>query len=86
MIFSIPNEGKPDLVRTGLLPGASDLILIHYPYPIAFLEVKTPTGKQSTAQIEFQEHITSLGYKYHLIRSLIEFKELLDREYPLPPT
>jgi hypothetical protein len=83
MIFSIPNEGKPDLVRTGLLPGAADLVMIHDPHPICFVEVKTPTGRQSPAQALFQEHITSLGYRYHLIRSLIEFQELLRIEYPI---
>jgi hypothetical protein len=78
MIFSVPNEGKPELVRTGLYPGASDLIIIHYPHPPIFVEVKTPTGIQKPEQKEFQQHIESLGYKYFLVRTLEEFQAVID--------
>lgn len=78
LIFSIPNEGKPELIRTGLLPGASDLIVILPFGGIFFVEVKTPTGKQSDKQKNFESRIKKLGYEYILVRSLEDFKEQLE--------
>ena len=77
LILSIPNEGKPELIRTGLYPGASDLFIIHHPLPPMFVEIKTPDGRQSDKQRAFQAHVASLGYAYYLIRSLEAFKSLI---------
>lgn len=78
MIFSVPNEGKPELVRTGLYPGASDLLVFHHVgRPPLFVEVKTPSGVQSVSQKEFESHATSLGCQYFLVRSLEDFKEVI---------
>lgn len=78
LIFSVPNEGKPELVRTGLYPGASDLLVFHTPSrPPLFIEVKTPSGIQSPNQKEFEAHATSLGYEYYLVRSLEDFQGVI---------
>jgi len=78
MIFSVPNEGKPELVRTGLYPGASDLLVFHTPSrPPLFVEVKTPSGIQSNNQKSFESHVTSLGMQYFLVRSLEDFKGVI---------
>jgi len=78
MIFSVPNEGKPELVRTGLYPGASDLLVFHHVgRPPLFIEVKTPSGIQSPNQKDFEAHVTSLGMEYYLVRSLENFKEVI---------
>lgn len=78
MIFSVPNEGKPELVRTGLYPGASDLLVFHTPSrPPLFIEVKTPIGIQSANQKEFEAHVVSLGYEYYLVRSLEDFQGVI---------
>jgi len=78
LIMSIPNEGKGELIRTGLLPGASDLIVFLPFGGIFFVEVKTPTGKQSDKQKDFEARIKKLGYEYILVRSLEDFKEQLE--------
>ena len=78
MIFSVPNEGKPELVKTGLYPGASDLLVFHTPArPPLFIEVKTPSGIQSVSQKEFEAHVVSLGYEYYLVRSLEDFQGVI---------
>lgn len=83
LIFSIPNGGTRNkieamkLIGTGLLPGASDLIL-QLPYPeMYYIEVKTDKGNQSPEQKKFQERVTKLGYQYILVRSLKDFVDFL---------
>lgn len=90
MILSIPNggarnsrEGKT-LKNTGLLPGASDLIVI-LPNNILLIEVKTDTGIQSNCQISFMESVKKLGHHYYLVRSLDEFKNVLNPHLKSPP-
>ena len=65
-----------DLLLTGLLSGVSDLIVI-LDGRVLFVEVKNEKGKQSEKQIKFESQVESLGYKYHLIRTLEEFKRIL---------
>lgn len=81
MIFSVPNDSSNFMetkrkVNTGLLKGVSDLI-VAIPNKILFIELKTETGKQSMVQKEFEERIIKLGFEYHLIRSLEQFKDLM---------
>lgn len=82
LIMSIPNEGKPQLVRTGLYRGASDLVLIHFGQ-VLFIENKTSTGRQSQQQKDFQAHVESLGFPYYLCRSLDDFKEVIAKHTPI---
>ncbi len=82
IIFSIPNGGTRNkfeaitLKSTGLLKGASDLVVIFPNGKLCFVELKIEKGIQSNEQKEFEERITKAGYEYHLIRSLDAFKEL----------
>jgi hypothetical protein len=76
LIFSVPNEGARGnavtqgiLIATGLWPGVSDLIAV-LPIGVIFIEVKTDTGKQSPKQIQFQNRVESMGYQYHVVRSV----------------
>lgn len=81
LIAHIPNEGQQRLVGVGVLPGFSDLIVIHAtqhaPPTTVYFEVKTPTGTQSPAQKKFQARITTLGFQYHIVRSLEEFANVV---------
>jgi len=77
LIFSVPNEGKSQLFRAGMKPGASDLIVIHNGNP-HFVEVKKPGGKQSAKQKQFEEHAKECGVPYHLVYSLEDFKKALN--------
>lgn len=82
MILHIPNEGKPDLVRIGLYPGAADLLVIHkhpeWLQPVwFFFEVKTETGTQSPNQKKFEGHCNQMSVNYYLGRSLSDFQQLI---------
>lgn len=77
LIMSVPNDGAPGMLRTGLLPGASDLIVLHNSQ-IWFVEVKNDKGRQSDKQRDFEQRVTALGYRYVLVRSLDEFKTALN--------
>lgn len=82
IIFSIPNGGTRNIREamtfkaTGLLKGASDLVVIFPNGKLCFVELKTDKGVQSAEQKDFECRVSSLGYEYHLIRSLEEFKQL----------
>ena len=83
LIFSIPNEGDPFLTQIGALPGASDLLAIHRNTmaetpQIHFVEVKTPTGVLSKKQVKFSKQIIDMGLSYDVVRSLDEFKKLIN--------
>jgi len=80
---SIPNEAaagnkvrQMQLVAMGLRKGAPDLLLFHRSGAIC-LEVKTPTGRQSDAQRRFQSRVEDLGYRYFVVRSVEDVKNVL---------
>ena len=83
--FSVSNESagrsvvmQMQLVSAGLRKGVSDLVLLFPGGKTVFLEIKTPTGKQSKAQEHFQRRVEELGFKYAIARSLQDVVELLD--------
>lgn len=82
LLLSIPNGGTRNIREamtfkaTGLLKGASDLVVIFPNGKLCFVELKTDKGVQSAEQKDFECRVSSLGYEYHLIRSLDEFKLL----------
>ena len=82
LLMSIPNGGTRNIREamtfkaTGLLKGASDLIVIFPNGKLCFVELKTDKGVQSAEQKDFECRVSSLGFEYHLIRSLDEFKQL----------
>ena len=79
MIFSIPNGGTRHIMEamtlkaTGLLKGASDLIVILPNGKLMFVELKQPKGIQSIDQKDFENRVKILGFEYHIIKSLDEF-------------
>lgn len=83
MILSIPNGGTRNkmeaitLKATGLLPGASDLIVITPNGKILFIELKTEKGVQSDVQKDFESRVSALGYEYHVVKSLEQFKSII---------
>lgn len=93
-LFSVPNGGRRDAVtgaklkEEGALPGVSDLILLkpNRQYSALLIEVKTPKGRQSEAQKDWQHKISMDGYKYIVVRSIEEAKKeteeyLSDNDY-----
>ena len=83
LIFSVPNENQHRLMATGLTPGVSDLVVIHRNTAtdspiIAFIEVKSLTGRIRPSQLQFRHHIESMGLLYSIVRSLDEFKKIVE--------
>lgn len=64
----------------GVVAGVADTILFmpRGKYHAACFEFKTETGRQSDAQIRWQEKVEKEGYYYTIVRSLDEFKEKVD--------
>ena len=83
VIFSVPNGGNRNKVEamkfkaTGLMAGVSDLIVILPTGLLLFIEIKTPNNTQQPNQIEFENIVNKLGFQYHIIRSLDQFKQLI---------
>lgn len=85
-LFAVPNGGYRDSVSgarlkaEGVLAGVADLILLvrNGRYGALLVEMKTPTGRQSSAQKAWQADIASRGeYAYVICRSLDEFKNVV---------
>lgn len=79
-VFSVPNEGKSAQEQMykkmlGMRSGVSDMIVLQ-PNKISFVEFKDHKGRQSDNQKEFEQIVTALGFEYHLIRSLDDFKNI----------
>lgn len=64
------------LKATGLLAGASDLVLIHRG-KVYFIELKDATGTQQSNQKEFQSRLAENGQQYFIFRELIEFQKFV---------
>jgi hypothetical protein len=86
LILAIPNGGERNKVNAmmsiaaGEYAGASDLLVIHYG-KLLFIEVKTADIKKSfqkPKQKLFQEHVEAMGFKYFIVRSLGEFKAIIE--------
>lgn len=81
-LFSVPNGGKRDaataakLKDEGALAGVADLILLKSNrfYGALLIEMKTPEGRQSQSQKDWQQKITNDGYKYVVVRSFEDFQ------------
>ncbi len=77
IIFHVPNENQHRLQNIGVVAGMSDLVAT-YRGRMLFVEVKTPTGKQSIKQHAIEKHIGEVsGAEYHVVRSLDEFKKVV---------
>lgn len=91
LYFCVPNENAREdsnastgAIRRsmGVVKGVSDTILFlaRGKYHALCVEFKTDTGRQSPAQVDWQSKVEAQGYRYEVVRSLEEFKELI-KEY-----
>ena len=88
LLLSIPNGAhlagtkkqramKASVLKAeGLVPGASDLVLIH-PRGVLFLEAKTLKGRLSPEQRVFRDRVEAMGHRYEVFRSVDGFMELV---------
>ena len=86
-LFAVPNGSKRDVIigaklkEEGVLAGVADLILLKSNrfYGALLIEMKTPEGRQSDTQKEWQQKITDDGFKYVIVRSLEDFQREIKR-------
>lgn len=62
---------------TGFKKGVADVHLCFPNGKLVYIEFKTATGTQRPEQKEFQQQVEALGFKYYIVRSLDEFKEIV---------
>ena len=62
----------------GLVAGVSDTIFL-WRGKALLIEFKTPTGKQSAKQKEWQAKAEAQGFSYHIVRSLEGFQDLIKK-------
>lgn len=64
----------------GVTAGVADtaLFIQRGGYGALFIEFKTEKGQQRPAQIHWQREIELQGYKYIIVRSLEQFKEIIE--------
>lgn len=65
---------------TGFKKGVADVHLCFPNGKLVYIEFKTTTGTQRPEQKEFQEQVETLGFKYYIVRSLDEFKVIVECE------
>ena len=74
-----PNKIKgAQLKGMGLVAGVADMSYMSAK-GLVYIELKTETGAQSKEQLIFEQVAKSLGYPYHIIRTLEEFQELIKK-------
>jgi hypothetical protein len=85
VLFAIPNGGRRGKVEAaimkgeGVLAGVADLFLMlpSMEYNGLFIEMKTPDGKQSFGQREFERKAKENDYAYKICRSVDEFRDVI---------
>jgi hypothetical protein len=82
LAFHVPNGGTRNLIeavkfkRIGVVAGVADIIVLLRGGRCVFLEVKTPHGRQSQRQKDFERRVNKLGFEYYVVRSVEEVMEL----------
>lgn len=86
LLFAVPNGGARNKIEAaimkgeGVVAGVADLQLalprkgVH----ALFIEMKTPKGHQSPSQKEWQTLVEAQGYRYEVVRSFDQFRELIE--------
>lgn len=83
LLLAVPNGGSRNIIEAknlkaqGIKSGVSDVLLLisKKGFSCLCLEFKTPVGKQSDEQIEFEKQAEKVGNKYVVVRSV---KEAID--------
>ena len=86
LLHHSPNGGHRNVMEAakfkqmGVRAGYPDLTLLvpRKGFHALFIEMKTPKGKQSEHQREYQKELEEQGYKYIICRSVEEFIKQVD--------
>lgn len=86
LLFSVPNGGNRNaregkkMNLTGVVSGVSDLIFLYHTQAY-LIEIKTDRkgSSQSKNQVIWQKTVERQGFNYFIVRSLIDFKRLMNQ-------
>lgn len=73
--YHVPNGERRSIAtarrlkRMSVLPGVADFEFHPQHQPTCFLELKSPTGRLSPAQVSFRDRITVAGRRYAVART-----------------
>lgn len=70
----LTSYGKPIYIG---IPGEPDLTLFTRTGETIFIEIKTPTGRQSAEQRHFQKVVEGYGFRYIIMRSVEDAEKLI---------
>lgn len=70
------------LLKINRMTGWPDRVMISAKAGPVFVEMKTPTGRLSPAQVVVHRNLREEGFQVEIIRSTKEFKTLLDKVAP----
>ena len=81
LLFHVPNGGyrtattARNMKLEGVVAGVSDLILMipANGYHGLCIEMKTPKGRQTPKQKQFEQAVKAMGYCYVIVRSIDQF-------------
>jgi hypothetical protein len=83
---SVPNNAaggnavrQSQEITIGLFPGVADLVVWLPGGRVMYLEIKTPTGKQSPAQVKFQARCEAAGIPYAVARSVEDSLKIIKK-------
>jgi hypothetical protein len=65
------------LKSEGFMVGAADLVVLLPRAKTVFLELKVGSNGQQPSQLLFQKNVEELGFKYHVVKSLEDVKQVL---------
>lgn len=80
VIIPVPNELARKRRDVIIKKGCSDLIVV-LSSKVIFIELKTAYNDQFDEQRIFESEVTALNHPYHVVKSLEEFKNIIEDEY-----
>lgn len=76
VLIPVVNEAAYNNRNQTILKGTSDLIAVTSK-KVVFVEVKHGYNKQTKPQIVFEKRVNRLGYEYHIVKSVEDFKKCI---------
>ena len=94
LLFAVPNGGARSAITGAILKaegvtrGVADLLLLvpNKKYHGLCIEMKTPKGRQSPEQKQWQKAVEDQGYYYAVCRCFDDFYNLVEWYLKQPPT
>lgn len=80
MLYKVLSRVLGKFKLMGMRKGVADVHLCFPNGKLVYIEFKTATGTQRPEQKTFQNQVEALGFKYYIVKSLEEFKSIVNKE------